>query len=86
MKIQIEDYFGNDILILNYKLLDGNRFPYNVDKASIIAEKSGYDLADIDTDEDGDYIRIQQANVDTAIVNEKKDLLQMVSKLNDAFI
>ena len=49
-RIKIEDYNGNDIveLNLNFEILAQN-----------IVETDDYNVADIDEDENGEYIRVQ---------------------------
>ena len=61
MRIKIEDYFGNDILELNVKKLDNNKYEDNIfhrEKIDII-ETDEYNIADVDEDENGEYVRIQ---------------------------
>lgn len=52
MRIKIEDYFGNDIVELQIE----NIAHYH------ITETDEYNIADIDEDEDGEYVRIQLTN------------------------
>ena len=50
MRIKIEDYYGNDIVELNINgdiLIDD------------IIETNEYNVADIDEDEHGEYVRVQ---------------------------
>ena len=50
MRIKIEDYFGNDIVELN---INGDIL---VDD---IIETNEYNLADVDEDDHGEYVRVQ---------------------------
>ena len=52
MRIKIEDYHGNDIVELNVKKLDDNK---HID----IIETDEYNIADVDEDENGEYVRVQ---------------------------
>ena len=61
MRIKIEDYFGNDIVELNVKKLDNNKYKDNIfyrNKINII-ETDEYNIADVDEDEHGEYVRVQ---------------------------
>jgi hypothetical protein len=87
MKIQIEDYFGNDIMKLNYTLKDKVISDDIVRVVGVLANNCGYDVADVETDEDNiDFIRVQQCNVDNTEKGEKVDLLELVNKLNKRFL
>tara|TARA_Y100001938_G_C7762091_1_gene269067 strand:+ start:59 stop:247 length:189 start_codon:yes stop_codon:yes gene_type:complete len=50
MRIKIEDYFGNDIVELN---INGDIL---VDD---IIETNEYNIADLDEDDHGEYVRVQ---------------------------
>ena len=50
MRIKIEDYFGNDIVELN---INGDIL---VDD---IIETNEYNIADVDEDDHGEYVRVQ---------------------------
>ena len=53
MRIKIEDYYGNDIVELSIKgdiLVDD------------IIETDEYNIADVDEDEYGEYVRVQLTN------------------------
>ena len=50
MRIKIEDYFGNDIVELN---INGDIL---VDD---IIETNKYNIADVDEDDHGEYVRVQ---------------------------
>ena len=50
MRIKIEDYFGNDIVDLN---INGDIL---VDD---IIETNEYNIADVDEDDHGEYVRVQ---------------------------
>jgi hypothetical protein len=86
MRIQIENYFGNDILKLDFCLKDRVISDNRVELVNEIAEVCGYSVADIDTDEQGGFIRVQQANVDNSEEEERKELLELVNKLNSQFL
>tara|TARA_A100001391_G_scaffold181409_1_gene147384 strand:+ start:597 stop:797 length:201 start_codon:yes stop_codon:yes gene_type:complete len=61
MKIKIEDYYGNDIVELNVKKLDNNKYEDNIfyrNKIDII-ETDEYNIADVDEDDNGEYVRVQ---------------------------
>tara|TARA_Y100001937_G_C7115540_1_gene329967 strand:+ start:1866 stop:2075 length:210 start_codon:yes stop_codon:yes gene_type:complete len=61
MRIKIEDYYGNDIVELNVKKLDNNKYEDNIfhrNKIDII-ETDQYNIADVDEDECGEYVRLQ---------------------------
>jgi hypothetical protein len=87
MKIQIENYFGNDILTLRYHQLNVEISKSRMIAVGTLASTCGYDVADIDTDEDGqDYIRVQEVNVDNTEKEGRKDLLELIHKLNTHFL
>lgn len=53
MRIKIEDYYGNDIVELNINgdiLFDD------------IIETNEYNIADVDEDDHGEYVRVQLTN------------------------
>lgn len=87
MRIKIEDYFGNDVIVLQFCLKDSEitKRKDRVDKVNEIAIDYGYSVADIDEDEQGEYIRVQQIHVVDDIVDEgtqeKIDLIKLVSNL-----
>jgi len=87
MNIQIEDYFGNDVMKLNYCLKDKVISDGIVTVVGVLASNCGYDVADVETDENGiDFIRVQQVNVDNSQEQEKKDLMELINKLNTRFL
>jgi len=87
MNIQIEDYFGNDVMKLNYCLKDKQISKGNITVVGVLASNCGYDVADVETDENGiDFIRVQQVNVDNSEEQEKKDLLELINKLNKVYL
>jgi hypothetical protein len=87
MNIQIEDYFGNDVVKLNYCLKDKVISDSIVTVIGVISSDCGYGVADIDSDEDDiQYIRLQQGNVDNTEEEEKKDLIELINKLNTKFL
>jgi len=87
MRIKIEDYFGNDVIALQFCLKDSNVSEHQdrVDKVNEIAIDHGYSVADIDEDEQGEYIRVQQIDVIDDIVDEGEqeaiNLTMLVSNL-----
>ena len=60
MRIKIEDYFGNDIVELN---INGDIL---VDD---IIETNEYNIADVDEDEHGEYIRVQLSSNEIRTIN-----------------
>ncbi len=82
MIIQIEDYFGNDLLTLNYNQVKfkGSENEYKV--IDELAQVWGYNIADLDVDEDNrTYYRVQAVEV---IDDEHKSRVQKLS-LADTF-
>jgi len=61
MRIKIEDYYGNDIIELNVKKLDNNKYEENIfyREGIDIKETDDYNIADVDEDEQGEYVRVQ---------------------------
>ena len=87
MNIQIENYFGHDILKLDYCQLDKVIYKERQKLVETIANKYGFNVADIDEDDNGiEYIRLQQVNVDNSEEQERADLLKLVAKLNTHFL
>jgi len=87
MNINIEDYFGNDVVKLNFCLKDKTISQGRIEFVGVIASNCGYSLSDVDCDEDGiDFIRLAQANVDNTTKQEKKDLLKLINNLNKRFL
>lgn len=87
MNIKIEDYFGNDVLKLDYCLKDKSISDGAITVVGVIASNCGYDVADVDCDDDGiDFIRVQQVNVDNTEVQEKDNLLKLINNLNKRFL
>ena len=60
MRIKIEDYFGNDIIELNVKKLHNNKYEENIfyREGIDIKETDEYNIADVDEDEHGEYVRV----------------------------
>ena len=82
MKIQIEDYFGNDVIKLDFCQIHRYVIRKYFDSIGDIVIKNGYSIADIDTDEEGEeYIRIQQDNVDNSSKEEIDDRLNLIKDL-----
>ena len=87
MNIVIEDYFGNDVLKLDFQLRDKVITDGNIKAVGILSSICGYDVADVDCDDnDMDYIRLQQVNVDNSEEEGRKDLLLLINKLTKHFI
>ena len=85
MKIQIEDYFGNDVLTLEYNQLISNT--ELVDKVETTSLEFGYGVADVDSDENNnEFIRLQNNCVDLSEEQGKQDLVNLISKLNNVFL
>ena len=86
MKIQIEDYYGNDLIILKFAMLDSEINDERYTKLSDIAMDHEYSIADIDKDDDGlNYVRIQQID-DAQDEDAQKDLIKLVAHLTSEFI
>lgn len=87
MKIQVENYYGNDILTLVYNEKDTVISGERMGEIDALANHFGYDVADLDTDENGhQMIRVQEANVDNSEDNARQDLLNMVTALNKKYL
>jgi len=56
MRIYIEDYYGNDIVVLHIK----NKKLFTQDLC--FYETDEYNIADVDEDDRGEYVRIQLTN------------------------
>ena len=66
MRIKIEDYFGNDILELKLKKIQQRQGEFLNYEDNIfyregidIKETDEYNIADVDEDENGEYVRVQ---------------------------
>lgn len=87
MNIQIEDYFGNDIMKIEYCLKGTEILCEHIEKIEEIAIPNGYSIADVDSDEnDMVYIRVISSNIDNSEVDEKQDLINLISNLNGVFL
>jgi hypothetical protein len=87
MIIQIEDYFGNDIVKLNFCLKDNEISKERFKEIEEISLSNGYSVADVDLDEeDLMFVRVQQTNVDNSEEDEKKELLALINDLNIHFL
>ena len=60
MRIKIEDYYGNDIVELN---INGD---IPVDD---IIETNEYNIADVDEDDHGEYVRVQLSTNEIRTIN-----------------
>ena len=54
MRIKIEDYFGNDIVVLHIKNTN-----HTEEVLHNIIETDEYNIADVDEDDHGEYVRVQ---------------------------
>lgn len=82
MKIAIEDYFGNDVLILDYKMIKPDS-PLGV-VVEVVIEELGYNVADFELDDDGEeYIRLQEVNIDNTEAEGKENLINLIKVLNE---
>jgi hypothetical protein len=82
MKISIEDYFGNEVLILEYKQLKTTK-PLGV-VIEVVAVELGYNVADFYLDEDdNEYIRLQEVNVDNTEADGRENLINLIKVLNE---
>ena len=81
MKIQIENYFGNDVLTLNYNQKISSKGLQTA--VGTLASLVGYDMADIDLDDNGnEYIRLQEVDIDNTEHEGRENLFSLVEKLN----
>ena len=71
MRIKIEDYFGNDIIELNVKKLDNNKYEEHIfhREGIDIKETDEYNIADVDEDENGEYVRVQLSTNEIRTIN-----------------
>ena len=71
MRIKIEDYFGNDIIELNVKKLDNNKYEENIfhREGIDIKETDEYNIADVDEDQNGEYVRVQLSTNEIRTIN-----------------
>ena len=87
MRIHIEDYFGNDVIKLAFCLKDANVSEHQdrIDAVNEMAIEYGYSVADIDEDEQGEYIRVQQIDaIDDEVggEEEQRQLILFMANLN----
>ena len=87
MRLQIEDYYGNDVIKLEFCLRDRDisERKDRLDEIQHIATKHRYSVADIDEDDDGEYVRIQQIEDKQSEATEI-DLVMFVSNLTARFV
>jgi len=79
MKLQIEDYLGDDVISLDYyAYIISNSMVLKIEEISI---PHGFSIADRDEDEDGnEYIRIQQ--IENGPINKSiKELFNTTSSI-----
>ena len=82
MKIQIEDYFGNDVVSLNFNQCLVNANDSTIKVIEEISNVHGYSVADV---EEG-VIRIQCEDAADDYVTDKKELIQLATKLSTQFL
>ena len=85
MKINIENYFGNDIIKLDF-CMSSKKAAEVQEKIEEIANELGYNVADIDEEDDVEYIRVQQDEVENTEEEEREDLLKLIAEITDFFI
>ena len=89
MKIQIEDYYGNDILRLDFRLLNStsDAMEQRIQDIHHVALNYKYSLADVDDDEEdeGEYIRLQQIE-DIQNKKSQKELIGLISELTKKYV
>lgn len=88
IKIEIENYFGNTIMNLEFhvnikkrgvtKMIEQTNIEPYLFVFEEIANKHGYNVADLEED---DHIRLQQVNVDDD--SEREDLINLVKELTE---
>jgi hypothetical protein len=91
LKIEIENYFGNTIMNLEFhvnlkkrgvtKVVEPTNINPHLFVFEEIANKHGYNVAD---EESTDHIRLQQVNVDDD--NEREDWISLVKELTELVI
>jgi len=87
MKIQIENYYGNDIVIIKFAEKTTNINTTILVNISAIAEEHGYNLADLDTDENNsEYIRIQQIEIEDSEEQEQLTLVSLITHISTYFL
>ena len=64
MRIKIEDYFGNDILELHIKNTN-----HTEEVLHNITETDEYNIADVDEDNSGEYVRVQLSTNEIRTIN-----------------
>jgi hypothetical protein len=74
MRIIIEDYYGNNVIGLQFFLKDSEISKERANTINSMAIEYGYSVADIDDDEQGQYVRVQQID-DNQTVEVDLDLL-----------
>ena len=76
MRIKIEDYYGNEILELKLKRLQQRQGAFVNYEDNIfyregidIKETDEYNIADVDEDENGEYVRVQLSTNEIRTIN-----------------
>lgn len=80
MKIEIEDYFGNSVIILEFFNRTFAFWQELLPQLENLSIHYGYDVADYETDT---HMRLQQVNVDNSETEENADLSSLVSSIVD---
>ena len=90
MRIQIEDYFGNEVVVLKFSLLDVNTTESRVSTLDNLINEYGYSIADVDNDEQGEFVRIQQSHIiddsEEFKEEEKVTLVNLITNLMVEFL
>lgn len=90
MRIQIEDYFGNEVVVLKFSLLDVNTTESRVSTLGNLINEYGYSIADVDNDEQGEFVRIQQSHIiddsEEFKEEEKVTLVNLITNLMVEFL
>jgi hypothetical protein len=83
MTIQIEDYYGNDLITLCYNQVLFKKSENEFNLIDEIVQVNGYNVADLDDDV---YYRVQAVEVLDDEVKAKDNLLTLVTRLNNQFL
>ena len=82
MKICIENYFGNDVLFLDYRSTFATPKDKTLEVINEIANVLGYNVADIEDD----VVRVQCMETVDCYNTYKKTISELVTKLNYQFL
>lgn len=86
MIIQIEDYFGNDLVRLNYNQIMFKGTNHEFKLIDEIAQVDGYNIADIDRDNVGSYYRLQAVEIFDDSTKQREQLYSLITRLNKQFL